>query len=294
MARRRLWSGKALLVVSAWGASFVATRMALAVLTPFALVAIRLAIGGGLLVALGRLQGRPVLPPREGRAAALLLGLVVAVHLLIQAVGLRYTSAVSTGWIVGFIPVTIALGARLFLGQRLGAVGWLGVAVATTGVLLVTARPPAELAQAHLGDLLQLVSCVTWTAYTLLAVRPVARHGSLVMTATPMLVAAGVVGLGAAADRRLLVAPPTLPAVVAVAFLAVVCSGVAYLLWLSALDEIGPARTGVYLYLEPFVTLATAAALLGERVTPLAVAGGCAVLLGVVLVQAARARSAVS
>jgi hypothetical protein len=42
------------------------------------------------------------------------------------------------------------------------------------------------------------------------------------------------------------------------------------------------------------VLLATAAALLGERVAPVAPAGGCVVLFGVGMVQTARARAAVS
>jgi drug/metabolite transporter (DMT)-like permease len=214
----------------------------------------------------------------------------VAAHLLIQAIGLEHTTAMNTAWIIGFIPVVIALGARIFLGQRLPRVAWAGIAIATLGVLLVTAQEPPDFAGARLGDLLAVASTFTWAAYTLVAVRPLQRWGSLPMTAAPIAVAAAVLWLAAAIDGRLLVSWPDSAGVGSVLFLGVVCSGIAYLLWMRAIAEIGPARTGVYLYVEPFVTLAVARAVLGEPVMANAVAGGIAVLAGVWLVHRAGRR----
>jgi drug/metabolite transporter (DMT)-like permease len=280
-------SGAALFAVVAWGASFVATRIALEAFTPFAIVALRLTLGVVLLLAVARWQRQRAVPGRGAAGVSVLLGLIVAAHLLIQAIGLGHTTAMNAAWIISFIPVVIALGARIFLGQRLPALAWGGVAIATFGVLLVTAQEPPDFARARLGDLLQLGSCFTWAAYTLVAVRPLQRWGSLPMTAAPMAVAAAVLWVAAAVDGRLLVSPPDLASVVAVTFLGVLCSGAAFLLWFRAVSAVGPARSGVYLYVEPFVTLAMAWAMLGEPVMINAVAGGIAVLVGVALVHRA-------
>jgi len=283
-------SGAALYVVAAWGVSFVATRIALEAFTPFALVALRLTLGGAFLVGVARRGRVRALPGREAAGVTVLLGLIVAAHLLIQAIGLEHTTAMNTAWIIGFIPVVIALGARVFLGQRLPPIAWFGIVVATVGVLLVTVQDPPSFARARLGDVLQVGSCFTWAAYTLVAVRPLARWGSLPMTAGPIAVAATVLWLATAFDGRLLVGPPDLASLGSVLFLGIVCSGVAYLLWMRAVAEIGPARTGAYLYVEPFVTLAVAWAVLGEPVMANAVAGGIAVLVGVALVHRAGRR----
>ena len=280
-------SGAALFAVVAWGASFVATRIALEAFTPFAIVALRLTLGVVLLLAVARWQRQRAVPGRGAAGVVVLLGLIAAAHLLIQAIGLGHTTAMNAAWIISFIPVVIALGARIFLGQRLPALAWGGVAIATLGVLLVTAQEPPDFARARLGDLLQLGSCFTWAAYTLVAVRPLQRWGSLPMTAAPMAVAAAVLWAAAAVDGRLLVAPPDLASLVSIAFLGVLCSGVAFLLWFRAVSAVGPARSGVYLYVEPFVTLALAWAMLGEPVMINAVAGGIAVLIGVSLVHRA-------
>jgi|GEM_PF-4358795 len=42
------------------------------------------------------------------------------------------------GWVVAFIPAVVALGAWLFLSGRLRAIGWVGIAAASVGVLVPT------------------------------------------------------------------------------------------------------------------------------------------------------------
>ncbi|MBU0638755.1 MAG: DMT family transporter [Planctomycetes bacterium] len=280
---RQTFSGKGLVAIAVWGASFVATRVALEALSPGGLIAVRLLAGTALLALLIKARGRRALPARADCPACALLGVILATHLLLQAVGLRYTTAIHTGWIIGFIPVTIALGAHLLRQQRLHAIGWLGVSVGTAGVLLVAVIEPPDFAAAHFGDLLQVISCLTWTAYTLVAVGPMARNGALRVTTFSMGVAA-LLACPLAAWEGPLTGPLTNQALLSVAFLGLLCSGVAYYLWFAATREHGPTRTGVLLYFEPFVALLTGAALLHEPITANALGGGVCVLLGVWLV----------
>jgi drug/metabolite transporter (DMT)-like permease len=73
----------------------------------------------------------------------------------------------------------------------------------------------------------------------------------------------------------------------AVLFLGIGCSGLGYLFWYTALEQLETSRVAAFLYLEPLVTLATAALLLGEPVQAPTIAGGLLVLGGVYLVQGA-------
>lgn len=263
-----------------WGQSFIATRIALTALSPVAVVALRHGTGAAVLTGWLLARGRPLLPAPADRLASVILGLVLGVHLLIQTSGLLYTSAINTGWIIAFIPVTIAVGARVFFGQRMPWLSWLGVTVGLAGVLGVTASPPAAFTRAHWGDLLQLISCFTWTAYTLLSAGPVARNGALPVTAVAMGVAA-LINAFAVPLVGVTTGPVTAQVVVAVVFLGVLCSGVAYACWNLALERDGATRTGAMLYFEPFVTLATAVTVLSEPVTINALLGGPVVLAGV-------------
>jgi drug/metabolite transporter (DMT)-like permease len=71
----------------------------------------------------------------------------------------------------------------------------------------------------------------------------------------------------------------------AVLFLGIACSGLGYLFWYGALERIEASRVAAFLYLEPLVTLAAAALLLGEPIRVLTILGGLLLLGGVFLVQ---------
>ena len=282
---------RALLAVAVWGASFVAIQVALGAFTPMGLVSARLLGGTTLLVALLRLRGEPLLPSAPARRTVLALGAVLAVHMTLQAVGLRTTTAVNTGWIIAAIPAAIAVGARGVLGQRLSPAGWLGVAVASAGVLVVVGASPGELAGARFGDALQALSCLTWAAYTLAAGGAVMHDGPLRVTAGSMAVAA-VLCLPMVLVTGAWIAPPGARELIAFLFLTVFCSAMAYLFWYQALQALGPVRTGATLYLEPFFTLGTSAWLLGEAGGRGTLLGGLVVLGGVWLVQRGTPRPA--
>jgi drug/metabolite transporter (DMT)-like permease len=276
-------SAQGLFAVIVWGASFMATRVALDALHPFGLVAVRLWMGAALLLLIVRARSGRVVPARADLPVCVFLGAVLSAHLLVQAYGLRYTSAINTGWIVGFMPVTIAVGAYLLRQQRLDALGWSGVTAGTAGVLIVTIVAPPDFTDAHFGDLLQLSSCLTWTVYTLVATGPNTRIGVLRVTTFGMIVAAAIATV-ATFWSGVFSGPLTGYRVLAIVFLGLVCSGLAYYMWFAAVEDHGPARVGALLYIEPFVALATGTLLLGEHVTLNAVLGGICVLVGVWLV----------
>lgn len=264
-----------------WGASFVATRDALRAFHPYALVAARFALGALVLLLLLVLRREPLLPRRADRARGLLLGLILGVHIAVQAFALHYTSAVHSGWIVGFCPVVIALGAQLFLGQRLPGLAWGGIGLASAGVLLIAFEHSVELARAGWGDLLVFGTTFSWAAYTLLSARAVQGSGPLRTSAFAMAVASLLSALLALVQGEALLAAPDLRAWGSLAFLGLCCSGAAFWLWNRAVLRLGPARLGGLIYFQPFVTAALSVWLLGERVRWNTWLGGPLVVLGV-------------
>ena len=89
-----------------------------------------------------------------------------------------------------------------------------------------------------------------------------------------------VSGPGLASLTRL-----TLTGWLAVGFLGVFASGLAYIFWYDALQAMPASQLGAFLYLEPLVTLIVAAALLQEVIGWASLAGGGIILLGVWLVN---------
>jgi drug/metabolite transporter (DMT)-like permease len=281
----------ALAAVVVWGLSFVATKAALAELSPVALIVARFGLGVVTLIAILLVRRTPVLPPRDvvpGLVGIAFVGIFL--HQMLQVHGLGSTTAVRTGWLIGIIPIWTAVLSALLLGERFGVQKITGLAIGTLGAILLVTR--GDLAFATLdagtlhGDLLVLGSTLTWAVYTVAGRATLARLGSARTTTTVM--ALGLlmflpwfVATGAWREYAGL----TGTGVACVLFLGVFCSALGYLCWYAALERLDASQVAAFLYLEPLVTFAAAMVLLGETVHWTTVVGGVLVLLGVAAVE---------
>jgi drug/metabolite transporter (DMT)-like permease len=283
----------ALLAIVFWGVSFVATKSVVAEISPTTLVFSRAGLGSLLLCGILALRRQPVLPPRDALASLALMGFVgVALHQLLQAHALRLTSAVSTGWLIGLIPVWSALLAALLLRERLGPRRIAGLAAGFAGAVLVVTRGDLGAGVLALpstrGDLLVLASTLNWAIYTVLGHGTIRRLGPTRATAGAMLLGWLMLAPLFLADEGWSDYARLSPAGWgALLFLGIAASGLGYLFWYGAIERVEISRVAALLYLEPLVTLAAAVALLGEPVGVATVVGGLAVMGGVVLVQSA-------
>jgi drug/metabolite transporter (DMT)-like permease len=197
---------------------------------------------------------------------------------------------VTTGWLIGVIPIWSALLAAIFLHERFGPGKIGGLLLGFVGVAIVVTRGRLEgrflALPATRGDLLVLASTVTWALYTAFGQSTIRALGSLRATAGAMLfgwLMLTPLFIARHAWRELANVPA--PGWVAILFLGLGCSGLAYWFWYSALERVETSRVAAFLYLEPLVTVAAAVPLLGERVAPSTVVGGAIVLLGVAMAQ---------
>jgi drug/metabolite transporter (DMT)-like permease len=223
-----------------------------------------------------------------------LLGFVgVALHLTIQAVGLRLTTASNTSWLVSLSPVFIALLSWLFLGETFG--GWriAGFAIAMGGALLIVVAQAGGFdilrLPSTLGDGLAFASAITWATFSVLSKRAAGLKPPAVLMAHVMTLG-GLMTLPTFIARRgwLEFAYLDTDGWLALGFTVVFVSALAYLFWYDALAELDASQAGVFLYLSPLVTAGLAAILLHEPMRPLALMGGGAVLFGVWMVTRQR------
>jgi len=277
--------------VLVWGASFIATKVALTEVSPITVVWVRFAMGVavlGIALAVSR-QWAPV--GARTLAAFAGLGLVgITFHQWLQSNALVTSQASTSGWIVATTPVFMAILGRIALNERLGAMRGAGIALAAVGVVLVVTRGhPASLLHGHFGapgDLLIVASAPNWAVFSVLSRRALRSHPAVRMMAY-------VMAIGWLSSTVLLVLGPGLAEIprlsargwAAVTFLGIACSGLAYIAWYDALQKMPAAEAGALLYLEPLVAMAVAAAVLHEPVTLATVAGGAVILFGVWLVN---------
>lgn len=154
-----LWSGNWVVAravregVSPAVATIGRLLIVLAILLPFALAGLReklpsLTRGEWLvLAALGLAGGGP--------------------HLGLQWLGLHFTTATSGVLYMSTTPIFVMLMA-IPLGERVGALQWIGVAVSLCGVVLIATQGDPSLVSFNMGDLLALSSTIVWACYTVL------------------------------------------------------------------------------------------------------------------------------
>jgi drug/metabolite transporter (DMT)-like permease len=281
----------ALCAVVLWGISFVATKAAVSEISPITLVTLRAVLGVLFLAAVLTASGTSILPPRRDLPMLALMGFVgVFFHQMLQAIGLTMTSAINTGWLVGLIPIWSAILAAMFRGERFGALQIVGLVMGFAGALLVVTRgrvtPELAALPSTKGDFLILASTLNWAIYTILGHGTIKRLGAKRATTCGMMLGGLMllpVFIGAGGWRE--IGHLSTAGWGAVFFLGIGSSGLGYLFWYGALERIEAGRVAAFIYIEPLVTLATAMALLGEKVTAITIAGGALVLLGVLLVQ---------
>jgi drug/metabolite transporter (DMT)-like permease len=279
-----------MLVHSALSAgTYVAGKRALAELSPFDLALSRFALAAIVHAAvLYRLRIRVDRRDLPGIAA---LGLVaVAGNQLLFLGGLARSTPGHAALLYATTPVFVFLIERVRGRERATAFKIAGILVAFAGTAIVLAgRGVLGVAGARdmfLGDLMLLGAVILWSVYAVGGKVYAARYGGLgagSLTLVAGTVLAAPVGLAFFDWSRL----PALSAwgAASVAYLILVTSTIAWLIYYWALGRAEASRVAVWANLQPVFTALLAWAVYGELLTVPFVAGGAMVVVGVVMTE---------
>ena len=282
---------KALFAVTVWGASFVATKIALLYAAPTTVVWLRFSMGVIVLGLIVVLSGQFHLPQgRDWGYFALLGFLGITFHQWLQSTGLLTAQATTTAWIITTTPIFIALLGLMILGERLALYQVVGILLATFGVLLVVTKGDlASLTAGRFGtagDILVMVSAVNWAIFSTLSRPGLKKHPATLMMFYVMgfgWLFTSILFFATSKSAEILSIPGN--GWMAITFLGVLCSGIAYYFWYDALKALPVAQTGAFLYLEPIITVIVAAVVIREAILLATLVGGIIILVGVWLVN---------
>jgi len=273
-----------LAVVLIWGVSFTATRVAVARIPPLSAAFLRFGLAALVLWPVVRRRWGPLRLAPGDRRDGVILGLSgVTLAFLFENIGLKYTTASHGALIVSTAPLATAMAEAIMI-RRLPKPRVLGGFVAAlAGVALIVGRSGGGGASWY-GDLLVLGTVFCWVGYSFVTRRLVGKYPTLVVTQVAMVT--GTLFLAPLAGIELLVVPawePDLPAGLAIVYLGVLCSAVAYLWWNRAIAVLGVTATNSLVYGIPLVGVGAGVLLLGEPLTASVLAGGAMIVAGVVV-----------
>jgi drug/metabolite transporter (DMT)-like permease len=294
--------GLLVLMVVIWGLNYSAFKQAFQEIAPHPFNAMRMMIASVVFLTAIRLARRRARTGGGGVSAVfytptplsvrdrwdlLWLGLVGHTgYQLCFASGLGMTSVSNAALIIGATPVVIATLSAALGRERIGRLHWIGAAVSAGGIYFVVGHNASFGGATVTGDLIMLVAVACWAAYTLGGSRLMARHSPLYVTGITM--AIGAVPYGLAALPALAEVPwaaISLRTWVTLVLSALLALCLAYLIWYTAVQRLGAARTSIYSNVIPIVAMAFAAIVLGEPITATKMIGAAAVLAGVFLTR---------
>jgi drug/metabolite transporter (DMT)-like permease len=282
---------KALFAVTVWGASFVATKISLQYVAPSTVVWLRFTMGVAILGLAVLLNKQFSLPHGRDWAYFGVLGFLgITFHQWLQSTGLLTAQATTTAWIITSTPIFIALLGLFILKEHLAWHQVAGIILAAFGVLLVVTKGNlAALTAGRFGtpgDFLVMISAVNWAVFSTLSRSGLKKHPATLMMFY-------VMGFGWLFTSILFFAGSGISQIatipwdgwIAITFLGVFCSGIAYIFWYDALKVLPVAQTGAFLYFEPIVTVVVAAVVIRETMLLATLVGGITILIGVWLVN---------
>jgi drug/metabolite transporter (DMT)-like permease len=275
-----------------WGTSYAFIKLGVETLPTFTLIATRLAIGLALLVTVVVVTRTPL--PREPRTYAHLLVMavinIVIPFTLITSAERSVDSAIAA-ILNGAMPlIVIVLAALVFHDEPITLNRLVGLVIGYVGVIVLVApglTSSSTGGSAVSGEIALLGSTLAYAIGAVYSRRTLRNRG--LRPVVPAVFQVGfalvIIGVLAFTIEKPLGVRWSADAVIAVVWLGLLGSGLAYLVQFRLLSRIGATGTAQLSYLLPVVGLISGAVMFGEKIDAIVIAGTALVLGGVALVN---------
>jgi drug/metabolite transporter (DMT)-like permease len=275
-----------MVAMALWGSSFIALKVAFAELPAMWVIFGRMALGSLVFLLAWRWRGRMQYRPGDWKYLLGLAACEPCLYFLFEALALQNTSAAQAGMVTALLPLLVAMGAFVFLKERVSRTTLGGFLLAVSGALWLSLAGSADEHAPNplLGNFYELLAMLCATGYTLLLKHLSARYSPFLLTAM-----VAFVGTLFFLPLALLAAP--LPQTVsplglgAVAYLGVLVTVGAYGLYNFGVSRLPASQASGFTNLIPVFTLVFAMLLLGERLNSMQLYAALLVFAGVALSQ---------
>jgi drug/metabolite transporter (DMT)-like permease len=273
-----------LAVYLVWGSTYLAIRVGLDGFPPFLMAAIRMLFAGTVMYITLRWRGVPAPTPAQWRTIAKLSVFMMLLSNALVNVAEVHVSSGLAAIGVASMPLWAALFSSL-RGQHPSRVELLGLMLGFAGVLWLNLGTP--ISGAPIGMLCLLVAPIAWAWGSIWSRQqdlpsPFMAAAAQMLCGCVMMAAAGLL-LG---ER--LTAMPSPDAVLAVGYLAVFGSIVAFTAYVWLLQHVRPALATSYAYVNPPIAVLIGAVALHEKFGMQEIGAMAVILLGVAIITLAK------
>jgi drug/metabolite transporter (DMT)-like permease len=275
------------LVYLIWGSTYLGIRVAIETIPPFTMLALRYLIAGSILYAIIRARGAPAPKAADWSKATVIGALLLLAGNGAAAWAIRTVPSGITAVVIAMSPLWMVLidwlrpgGTRPTLAVALGIVGGLA------GIALLLDPTASRGVLTPEGAIVLLVGTISWAGGSIYSRTSPMRVDPFLGTAMQMLCGAVLLGIAGAAIGewpQVRLEEITLRSILALGYLAVFGSLVAFTAYIWLLHHTTTAKASTYAYVNPVVALILGWAIGGEELAGRTVAAA-AIIIGSVVV----------
>jgi drug/metabolite transporter (DMT)-like permease len=276
-----------LMLCVSWGFNQIAVKLALPDIPPMLQATIRSSGALIVLFVIARLRGVKMFERDGTLRAGLFAGVIFGFEFVLIYRGLLLTSASRAVVFLYTAPFFVALGSHVFLGERLRASQWGGLALCFAGVALAIGVPQADVdAKVLLGDFLIVVGGAMWAATTLIVkatalLRAPAEKGLGYQVA----ISIPILALAAWISGETLTRVPGPLALSLMAYQAIWVVGLTFLLWFALVKTYSASKLSAFTFITPLFGVVASYFILHDTLTLAFGAAALLVIAGLYLVN---------
>jgi drug/metabolite transporter (DMT)-like permease len=285
--RLRVDKFEAFLILSSflWGTSFVASKIGVGEVDPFLFALLRWLIAAPVLIFAAYIFTDFDLSIFKDKILWL-VGLLNAVGLFLQNAGMTSTTATNAVLLVDINVVFVAILASLVLKESITKFTIFGLLIGLLGVFIVsTGGDFGKMTDGSLtGNLLVLAAGIVWAFYIVYQKTAVNKHPDVLMMTSSVVVTTLIASIPIALLFTQSYALTT-NGLVAAMYVALICTGGAFVLYIAGLRGKGATDSSIILLLEIVFAMMFAYLILGEIPDILTAIGGILIISAIVLVS---------
>ena len=278
--------GCLIVAMALWGSSFIALKLAFAELPPMWVIFGRMALGSLVFLLAWRWRGQMHYRTGDWKYLLGLAACEPCLYFLFEALALQHTSAAQAGMVTALLPLLVAVGAFIFLGERISRTTLAGFLLAVIGAVWLSLAGSADEHASNpiLGNFYELLAMLCAMGYTLLLKHLSSRYSPFLLTAMVAFVGT-LFFLPLALVTEPLTTRISPMGLGAVAYLGILVTVGAYGLYNFGVSRLPASQASGFTNLIPVFTLLFAILLLGESLNGMQVLAAALVFSGVLLSQ---------
>ncbi len=273
-----------------WGVSWVGTKEAVRFMPPIQMVGVRQIIAGLAYVLFFVIRGDAIPKGKEWYPVLLLSVLNFMISNGLATWGVKLTTAGVSAILGAIFPLWLVIILSLRGGSKIPWLAWVGILIGFGGVCVVFYDHLSGIFDPsfQIGVILGLLAALAWAFGTIYTKEFATGFNPYHSIGWQMMISGVTLNIIAYSSGNVIsLYDVKLSTWLAIAFLVVISSIIAFVAYLYALQKLPTGLVAIYAYINPIVAVVTGSIFLHERVTLIMLVGALITLVGVFTVNRA-------